>query len=95
MLITWPPISISTHFSELGHYLKNLLITLNNNKMNTELLNQLNTMQTEHIKILNDRIKTFENRIEILKNTIQIDKITIKTQQDTIEIYLDNLKNKS
>ena len=58
--------------------------------MNTtnELLQQLNTMQSEHIKVLNERI-------EVLKQTIQIDKITIKTQEKTIKLYLDNLNNKS
>lgn len=54
----------------------------------TELLQQLNTMQSDHIKLL-------EERIEVLKHTIEIDKITIKTQEDPIKIYLDNLNNKS
>jgi len=54
----------------------------------TELLQQLNTMQNEHIKVLNERI-------EVLKHTIEIDKITIKTQEKTIKLYLDNLNNKS
>ena len=56
--------------------------------MNTtnELLQQLNTMQSEHIKVLNERI-------EILKHTIEIDKITIKTQEKTIKLYLDNLNS--
>ena len=58
--------------------------------MNTtnELLQQLNTMQNEHIKVLNERI-------DILKHTIEIDKITIQTQEKTIKLYLDNLNNKS
>ena len=58
--------------------------------MNTtnELLQQLNTMQNDHIKILNDRI-------EVLQQTIQIDKITIKTQEDTIKLYINNLNNKT
>ena len=58
--------------------------------MNTtnELLQQLNTMQTEHIKVLNERI-------EVLKQTIQIDKITIKTQEKTIKLYINNLNNKT
>ena len=58
--------------------------------MNTtnELLQQLNTMQTQHIKVL-------EERIEVLQHTIQIDKITIKTQEKTIKLYLDNLNNNS
>mgnify|MGYP003640932402 FL=1 len=58
--------------------------------MNTtnELLQQLNTMQSEHIKVLNERI-------EVLKHTIEIDKITIKTQEKTIKLYIDNLNNKS
>jgi len=54
----------------------------------TELLQQLNTMQTEHIKLL-------EERIEVLKHTIEIDKITIQTQEKTIKLYLDNLNNKT
>ena len=54
----------------------------------TELLQQLNTMQSEHIKVLNERI-------EVLKHTIEIDKITIKTQEKTIKLYIDNLNNKS
>jgi hypothetical protein len=53
-----------------------------------ELLQELNTMQTNHIKVLNERI-------EVLKHTIEIDKITIKTQEKTIKLYLDNLNNKS
>ena len=58
--------------------------------MNTtsELLQQLNTMQSEHIKLLDDRI-------EVLKHTIEIDKITIKTQEKTIKLYIDNLNNKT
>ena len=54
----------------------------------TELLQQLNTMQNEHIKVL-------EERIEVLQQTIQIDKITIQTQEKTIKLYIDNLKSKS
>tara|TARA_R110002153_G_scaffold152173_1_gene303725 strand:- start:143 stop:325 length:183 start_codon:yes stop_codon:yes gene_type:complete len=54
----------------------------------TELLQQLNTMQSEHIKVLNERI-------EVLQHTIEIDKITIKTQEKTIKLYLDNLNNKT
>tara|TARA_R110002153_G_scaffold240402_1_gene395023 strand:- start:46 stop:228 length:183 start_codon:yes stop_codon:yes gene_type:complete len=54
----------------------------------TELLQQLNTMQSDHIKLLNERI-------DVLQQTIQIDKITIKTQDKTIKIYMDNLKRKS
>jgi hypothetical protein len=53
----------------------------------TELLQQLNTMQTEHIKVL-------EERIEVLQHTIEIDKITINTQEKTIKLYLDNLNSK-
>ena len=58
--------------------------------MNTtiELLQQLNTMQTNHIKVL-------EERIEVLKHTIEIDNITIKTQEKTIKLYIDNLNSKS
>ena len=59
-----------------------------NNKTTKELLQELNTMQSEHIKVLNERI-------DILKHTIEIDKITIKTQEKTIKLYIDNLNNKS
>jgi hypothetical protein len=44
------------------------------NKTTEQLLSQLNTMQNEHIKVL-------EERIEVLQQTIQIDKITI-TRKD-------------
>jgi len=57
------------------------------NKTTEQLLSQLNTMQSDHIKLL-------EERIEVLQHTIEIDKITIKTQEKTIKLYLDNLKNK-
>ena len=56
------------------------------NKTTIELLQELNTMQNEHIKVLNERI-------DILKRTIKIDKITIKTQEKTIKLYLDNLNS--
>jgi len=58
------------------------------NKTTIELLQELNTMQSEHIKVLNERI-------EILQRTIEIDKITVKTQEKTINLYLDNLNNKT
>ena len=57
------------------------------NKTTLELLQQLNTMQSEHIKVLNERI-------EVLKHSIEIDKITIQTQEKTIKLYLDNLNSK-
>lgn len=53
-----------------------------------ELLQQLNTMQGEHIKVL-------EERIEVLKHTIEIDKITINTQEKTIQLYINNLNTNS
>ena len=52
----------------------------------TELLQQLNTMQSEHIKLL-------EERIEVLKQTIEIDKQTIKIQSETINNYLKRKSN--
>tara|TARA_R100000951_G_scaffold102553_3_gene94700 strand:- start:346 stop:531 length:186 start_codon:yes stop_codon:yes gene_type:complete len=58
------------------------------NKTTIELLQELNTMQTEHIKVL-------EERIEILKHSIEIDKITIKTQEQTIKLYIEHLNNKT
>jgi len=57
------------------------------NKTTEQLLTELNTMQTNHIKVLNERI-------EVLKQTIEIDKITIKTQEKTIKLYIDNLNSK-
>ena len=57
------------------------------NKTTEQLLSQLNTMQTDHIKVLNERI-------EVLKHTIEIDKITIQTQEKTIKLYINNLNNK-
>ena len=56
------------------------------NKTTEQLLSQLNTMQSDHIKLLNERI-------EVLKHTIEIDEITIRTQEKTIKLYLDNLNN--
>tara|TARA_R110000782_G_scaffold44526_1_gene99588 strand:- start:183 stop:368 length:186 start_codon:yes stop_codon:yes gene_type:complete len=57
------------------------------NKTTEQLLSQLNTMQTNHIKVLNERI-------DILKHSIEIDKITIQTQEKTIKLYIDNLNSK-
>ena len=57
-------------------------------KTTNELLQQINTMQSEHIKLL-------EERIEVLTQTIEIDKITIQTQEKTIQLYINNLNNKS
>ena len=51
----------------------------------TELLQQLNTMQSEHIKVL-------EERIEVLTQTIEIDKKTINIKSDTIN-YLKSKSN--
>ena len=56
------------------------------NKTTEQLLSQLNTMQTNHIKVLNERI-------EVLTHTIEIDKITIQTQEKTIKLYIDNLNS--
>ena len=52
----------------------------------TELLQELNTMQNDHIKLL-------EERIEVLTKTIAIDKQTIKIQSKTITNYLNNKTN--
>ena len=51
----------------------------------TQLLQQLNTMQSEHIKLL-------EQRIEVLTQTIEIDKQTINIKSDTIN-YLKSKSN--
>lgn len=45
-----------------------------------ESLQELNTMQTEHIKVLEERIK-------VLQQTIKIDKNTIKEQEKIIDYY--------
>ena len=73
----------------------------------TELLQQLNTMQSEHIKVLEERIEvisqhrqhlneTISNQAEqlqVLYNSIEIDKQTIKIQSETINNYLKNNNN--
>tara|TARA_R110002050_G_scaffold288864_1_gene441065 strand:+ start:2616 stop:2792 length:177 start_codon:yes stop_codon:yes gene_type:complete len=56
------------------------------NKTTLELLQELNTMQNEHIKVL-------EERIEVLKNTISIQEQTIEIQNKTINNYLNNKSN--
>ena len=65
------------------------------NKTTEQLLQQLNTMQSEHIKVLNERIKRNKIQLEVLKQTIEIDQITIQTQEKTIKLYIDNLNSKS
>ena len=55
------------------------------NKTTEQLLSQLNTMQSEHIKVL-------EQRIEVLTQTIEIDKKTINMKSDTIN-YLKRKSN--
>jgi hypothetical protein len=57
-------------------------------KSTIELLQQLNTMQSEHIKLL-------EERIEVLSKHKQHLNETITSQAKTIEIYLNNLNIKS
>ena len=54
----------------------------------TELLQQLNTMQSEHIKLLEQRIKVINEHKQHLNETIT-------SQAKTIEIYLNNLNIKS
>ena len=56
------------------------------NKTTEQLLSQLNTMQTNHIKVLSERI-------EVLQQTIAIDKKTIELQSKTINNYLKKNKN--
>ena len=65
------------------------------NKTTLELLQELNTMQSEHIKVLEERITILNDRIDILNNTIEIDRITISTQEKTIELYVEHLNTKS
>jgi len=69
---------------------KNKFINKTNSKLsnNIDLMQQLNTMQSEHIKVL-------EERINILKHTIENDKINIQTQDKTIKIYTEYLNSKS
>ena len=55
-------------------------------KTTIELLKELNTIQTDHIKVLNERI-------DVLKHTIEIDKQTIKIQGETINNYLKSKSN--
>ena len=38
----------------------------------TELLQQLNTMQSEHIETLEDRIKVLQSTIKIQEDTIKL-----------------------
>ena len=65
------------------------------NKNILELLQELNTMQSEHIKVLEERINILNDRIDILNHTIEIDKITISTQEKTIQLYINNLNTKT
>ena len=60
-------------------------------KTTIELMKELNTMQTDHIKGLNERIDVLQETIDVVQKLMAIDKITINTQQDTIELYLNNL----
>tara|TARA_R110002124_G_scaffold230131_1_gene395277 strand:+ start:1569 stop:1772 length:204 start_codon:yes stop_codon:yes gene_type:complete len=64
-------------------------------KTTTELLQQLNDMQSEHIKLLEERIDVLNAKLSSFENVIEIDKITIQTQEDTIKLYIDNLNSKS
>jgi hypothetical protein len=57
-------------------------------KTTTELLQQLNTMQSDHIKLLNERIEVLSKHKQHLNETIT-------SQAKTIEIYLNNLNSKS
>ena len=54
----------------------------------TELLQQLNTMQSEHIKLL-------EQRIEVLKQTIEINNKTIEMQRHDNNLLLQHANNKT
>ena len=64
-------------------------------KTTTELLQQLNTMQSDQIKLLEEQINILNAKLSSLENVIEIDKTTIKTQEKTIKLYLDNLNNKT
>ena len=52
----------------------------------TQLLQQLNTMQSEHIKLL-------EQRIEVLKQTIEINNKTIEIQRHDNNLLLQHANN--
>jgi len=54
----------------------------------TELLQQLNTMQTDHIKVLEERLEVINEHRQHLNDMIT-------SQAKTIEIYLNNLNNKT
>ena len=57
------------------------------NKTTEQLLSQLNTMQNEHIKVLEERIEVLNKHKKHLNETIT-------SQAKTIEIYLNNLNSK-
>ena len=59
-----------------------------------EMLQQLNTMQSEHIKLLEEQINILNAKLSSFENVIEIDKITIKNQEKTIKLYIDNLNSK-
>jgi hypothetical protein len=59
----------------------------------TELLQQLNTMQTNHIKLLEEQINILNAKLSSFENVIAIDKQTIKIQSKTITNYLNNKSN--
>ena len=70
------------------------------NKTTEQLLTELNTMQTNHIKILELRLEMVSKHKKHLNETIsnqahiiEIDKQTIKIQSDTINNYLNNKSN--
>ena len=54
-------------------------------KSTTELLSQLNTMQSDHIKTLNERIKSQEIKIKQCESYRQTAKEIIKYHRKTIE----------
>ena len=61
--------------------------------MNTtkeQLLQQLNSMQSENIKLLEERINILNAKLSSFENVIEIDKITIQTQEKTIKLYINN-----
>ena len=58
------------------------------NKTTEQLLTELNTMQTNIIKVL-------EERIEVLQHTIQINNKTIEIQRNDNNLLLQHANNKS
>tara|TARA_R110001592_G_scaffold12808_1_gene60352 strand:- start:71 stop:325 length:255 start_codon:yes stop_codon:yes gene_type:complete len=68
----------------------------------TELLQQLNTMQNEHIKLLNERIEVLQHTIELDNKTLNIQSKAINrlnhlldlSTTESKKIYLEDYDNR-